>query len=360
MENEGKTILLVGGAGYVGEMLCEQLGKRADVAKLIVLDKEQQSEYSKNLPKVVYLEDNMANQSWMETVAKHRPEVVIHTAWQIRVLYGQSKKQWHDNVEGSRLVFEFAFKQSSVKKLIYFSTASSYSARADNRFDYLFTETEGFRDDDYLYAKEKKATEEILREMYETAKQEGSRLPQVTVLRPAAITGPRGRYMRIRFGLQSALQGKLKGGVTDSLVTTLTLFVPTTPKWVRQFIHEDDVSDAITKFVFETMSWDYEVFNLTPPGEPVYAADMAAAVGKKMLPIYPWMARLAFFGFWHTTRGRVPTAPGSWRFYSYPVVMDGRKLAGVYTCRHSSKDAFRFTDGRYEGWVPETEQKPKP
>ncbi len=357
MENKQKIIFIVGGAGYVGEMLCEQLGKRSDVAKLLVLDKEPQSEYNQNLPKVVYIKSNMADNSWREQVAEYQPEVVIHTAWQIRALYGQSNKQWHDNVEGSRRVFEFAFKQPSVKKLIYFSTASSYSARSDNHFDYLFTEAVGFRDDDYLYAKEKKATEEVLREMYDEAKQAGSWLPQVTVVRPAAITGPRGRYMRIRFGLQSALQGKLKGGAVNTVINALTSFVPTTPKWVRQFIHEDDVNDVITKFTFETMPWDYEVFNLTPPGEPVYAADMATAVGKKQLPIYPWMARLAFFGFWHLTRGRVPTAPGSWRFYSYPVVMDGKKLAGVYTCRYSSKDAFRYTDGRYEDWVPKTERK---
>ena len=108
------------------------------------------------------------------------------------------------------------------------------------------------------------------------------------------------------------------------------------------------------------MPWGYEVFNLTPAGEPVYATDMAAAVGKKQLPIYPWMARLAFFGFWHATHGRVPTAPGSWRFYSYPVVMDGKKLSEVYSCRYSSKDAFRYTNGRYEDWVPKAERKSSP
>ena len=108
MKNEPRTILIVGGAGYVGEMLCEQMGKRADVAKLIVLDREPQSEYNQKLPKVVYVQSNMANEDWLDKVAEHKPEVVIHTAWQIRALYGQTKKQWQDNVEGSRQVFEFA------------------------------------------------------------------------------------------------------------------------------------------------------------------------------------------------------------------------------------------------------------
>jgi len=35
---------------------------------------------------------------------------------------------------------------------------------------------------------------------------------QVVLVRPAAVSGPRGRYGRIRFGLQSNLQGKIKGG----------------------------------------------------------------------------------------------------------------------------------------------------
>lgn len=348
----GKTILIVG-VGYVGEMLCDQFSKRDDVRQIIALDKEPQSDWCKTFPKVVYIQHNMADDGWQAEVAKYEPDAVIHTAWQIRAMYGQPQEQWRWNVEGSDKVFTFAFTQPSVKKLLYFSTASSYSARKDNRFEHLFTEAEGFRDDDYIYAHEKKVTEEQLKTMYDQFKKEGKEVPQVSVVRPAAITGPRGRYMRIRFGLQSALQGNLEGGIVNKVVTSLTSFVPATKTWVRQFIHEDDVNDIVAKFTFEDMDWDYNVFNITPTGEAVYAKDMAAAVGKRILPIQPWMARLAFWFFWHTTRGKIPTCPGSWRFYSYPVVMSGEKLATVYTCAYSSKDAFQYTDGRYESWVPE-------
>lgn len=355
---EGKTIFIVGGAGYIGEMLCDLFNAREDVRTIVTLDKEPQSDYSKKLSKVVYVQANMVDEGWQETVAKYEPDTVIHTAWQIRAMYGKAQEQWRWNVDGSDKVFDFAFMQPSVKKLVYFSTASSYSARKDNTFVHRFTEEEGFRDDDYIYAKEKKVTEEHLRAKYEQARKEGMVTPQIFIVRPAAITGPRGRYMRIRFGLQSALQGTLKGGFVNAIVTTLTSFVPATDTWVRQFIHEDDVADIVTKFTFESLDGSYEVFNITPPGEPVYAEDMAEAVGKKVLPIQPWMARMAFFFFWHATRGKIPTCPGSWRFYSYPVVMDGSRLTSRYgyVYQYASKDAFRFTDGRYAGSVPREKQ----
>lgn len=352
----GKTIFITGAAGYVGEMLCDQFSKRDDVAHIIALDKEPQSDWSKEFPKVTYIQHNLADDGWHTLVAAHQPDTVIHTAWQIRAMYSDPEEQWRWNVDGSDKVFDFAIEHESVKKLIYFSTASSYSARADNCFDHLFTEDEGFRDDDYIYAKEKKVTEEHLQEKYEAA---GRSDLSVVVVRPAAITGPRGRYMRIRFGLQSALQGNLKGNPVYKLVTLMTAFVPATKGWVRQFIHEDDVSDLVQYFTFNDAPSKYEVYNITPVSEPVYAPDMAKAVGKRILPIQPWMARIAFFFFWHGTRGKVPTSPGSWRFYSYPVVMSGEKLATVYQCQYSSKDAFQYTDGRYESYVPDSHQRSK-
>ena len=109
-------------------------------------------------------------------------------------------------------MFDFALSQPSVQRLVYFSTAASYSARLDNTFEHAFTEEEGLRDDGYIYAKEKKASEEHLKNKYNQAVKEGRQVPKVTVLRPAAITGPRGRYGHIRFGLQSALHGTHKKG----------------------------------------------------------------------------------------------------------------------------------------------------
>ena len=356
---ESKTVFITGGAGYVGEMLAEQMGKRDDVKQIVLLDKEPQSDYSKQLPKVTYIQQNMADDGWQEQVAKYEPDAVVATAWQIRAMYGKADEQWRWNVEGSKKVFDFAFTTPSVKKLVYFSTASSYAARPTNTFDHYFTEAEGFRDDSYIYAHEKKVTEEALKQMFDEQKAAGATLPQVSIVRPAAITGPRGRFMRIRFGLQSALQGNLKGGFVNRLITLLTSFVPATKGWVRQFIHEDDVNDIVTKFVFEPMAWEYNAFNITPVSEPVFAPDMAKAVGKKILPIQPWMARVAFWFFWHATRGKIPTCPGSWRFYSYPVLMSGDKLKQIYQCQYGSKDAFQYTDGRYEDWVPEGSKRSK-
>ncbi len=355
---EQKTIFIVG-TGYVGEMLCDQFSKRDDVRKIIALDKEPKSDFLNGIEKVEYVQHNMADDGWQEIVSKYEPDTVIHTAWQIRAMYGKPKEQWRWNVEGSNKVFDFALELPSVKKLVYFSTASSYAARVDNTFEKYFTEAEGFRDDSYIYAHEKKVTEENLKSKFDQAKKEGKVVPQVSVVRPAAITGPRGRYMRIRFGLQSALQGNLKGGFVNRVVTLLTSYVPATKGWVRQFIHEDDVNDIVQKFTFDDMDWEYNVFNITPTGEPVFASDMANAVEKKVLPIKPWMARVAFWFFWHSTRGKIPTCPGSWRFYSYPVLMSGEKLATVYVCAYKSKDAFQYTDGRYQDWVPAELRKVK-
>ena len=352
MLDNKRTILVTGAAGYVGEMLCDQLAKRDDVETVIGIDKEPQSAFSKNIPKLIYIQQNLADMGWQNKVISYMPDTIVHTAWQIRAMYGQEEEGWRWNIDGSQAVFTFAFTNRFVKKLIHFSTAASYSARAGNSLDHYFTEAEGFRPDDYIYAAEKKVAEENLQKLYESALTGGKHFPQITVLRPAAITGPRGRYMRVRFGLQSALQGSLKGGLINKIVTTLTSLFPATKGWVRQFIHEDDVTAVVEHCVFALNAWSYEVFNLTPTGEPVYANMMAKIVGKEVLLLSPWMIRLAFWACWHGTRGRIPTCPGSWRFYAYPLLMSGDKLAAIYRCRYSSKEAITYTNGLYEDFVP--------
>ena len=353
-------LFITGASGYVGTMLAEQLSARADVSEIICLDKEPLPELLKGNSKIFWIDGNTSDDTWQESVRAKAPDIIIHTAWQIREMYGQKAKQWLWNVTGSRKVFDFAFSLPSLKRLIHFSTASGYGAFPSNTFEHRFKESEDLREEEYLYGVEKIAAERELEDAYAKAKASG-RVPQVFVVRPAAITGPRGRYMRIRFGLQAALSGKLKATPIHRLISAMVSFVPATKGWCRQFIHEDDVTDIVSTLAFSDFSGKvapFEVFNITPPGEIVKAKDMAKAVGKRMVMIPPALIRIVFFCFWHVSRGKVPTSRGGWKFYSYPIVMDGTKITEKlgYQYGYDSLGAFTKKEGRYAKYIPAEEK----
>jgi len=355
------TLFITGAAGYVGGMLCDQLSKRSDVQAIVALDKEEMPDFLRGNKKIKWITANTAEKNkWWDIAAELKPDVVIHTAWQIRELYGRQHIEWEWNVEGSRNIFEFAFKHNFIKKLVYFSTASLYGAFKTNTVEHRFTENEPMQEEEYSYAREKIKVEEILRDVYNRASDKKAHTPQISIVRPAAITGPRGRFVRIRFGLQSALSGQLKGNFIYRVISLMVSFVPATPWWVRQFIHEDDVTDIVELLAFnESVVHDFEIFNITPSGDPVFAPQMARSVGKGVLPVWPWMVRVAFFVSWHLTRGKIPNGRGVWRFYSYPIVLNGNKLTEKYGYQYkfNSFDAFQFTSGRYEHFVPKEERR---
>lgn len=355
------TVFITGAAGYVGGMLVERFAARDDVERIIGLDVEPFPEAFAGIGKLVYLCANTVDpDAWRQEVERYNPDIVIHTAWRIRLVYGKPEETWRWNVDGSNEVFDFTFTAPSVKRFIHFSSVGSYAPYPTNTLEQRFTEEDPLRPSDYMYVEEKRIVEVHLKENYDATKARGT-VPEVVVVRPAAITGPRGRILRTRFGLQSTLSGQMKGSIWYDMVSAMVSRVPATPKWARQFIHEDDVTDSIERLAFGPSVGAYEVFNLCPPGRPVLAKDMAKAVGKKVLPVAPWMVRIAYFVFWHLTRGKIPTTTGSWKGYSYPTLVDGSKLTRVagYTYKHDGYDAFYYTRGYYEQFVPEEKRRNK-
>ncbi len=353
MQNE-KIIFITGSSGYVGEMLVDQFSKRDDVGQIVGVDIVAPSSLTKDNPKLLFIQTNLGDFDWQEKVASYQPEIVIHTAWQIRELKDKAM-QYKMNITGSDNVFDFVFKYGFVEKLVYFSTVSSYGAFSENKIDHFFTEEEAFRPSEYFYAEEKRISEQHLENKFKKTKAEKEDVPNVYIIRPASITGPRGRYMRLRFTLQSALSGQIKSAKNFwySIVSSLVSFMPITQKWCRQFVHEDDINDIVTLLSFTDIQSEYEAFNAAPAGPVVLGKDMAKAVGKKTIQVHPRLVQFAFFVARNISFGKIPTSRHLWKFYSYPIPVDGSKITKKYGYQYhaNSIDAFTKTEGRYEEYV---------
>ena len=126
MDKKQSTLFITGAAGYVGGMLCDQFSKRDDVKEIIGLDVEPIPELLKGNNKIIWINANTSDRTWQEIVGKKSPNIVIHSAWQIREMYGKRSLEWKWNIDGSDNIFDFAFDTPSVTRLIHFSTVASY------------------------------------------------------------------------------------------------------------------------------------------------------------------------------------------------------------------------------------------
>jgi nucleoside-diphosphate-sugar epimerase len=345
-----KTIFLTGGAGYVGKLLVSFLAEKRWVEQIIIIDKQPEpellSEFSEN---ILYIQKNLVD-DWENQVADLQPDIIIHAAWEIREPYFNKGTYKRENVQGSKNVFEFAFSTESVEKLVHFSTVASYGAEKENSITNRFQESDELRKSGYSYSDQKRIVEMMLQDMHQDVSNAENTLNTV-VLRPASITGPFGRNIEDGFGLQSALSGDLadSDSVWFRLIDKLLFFTPITPQWVRQFVHEDDVVNIIAEILQQDLQSNYEVFNLAPPGEVMRGEDMARAVDKTPIEISPQLIRFVFFVVWHVSVGKIPTAPGVWKTYSYPITVDGSKVTDQlgYEYSYDTFEAFLDESGRF-------------
>jgi nucleoside-diphosphate-sugar epimerase len=346
-------VFITGAAGYLGGILCDLLSLRDDVECIVALDKQPMPRRLDGNAKIRWITANTADVSWRGIVEGERPDIVIHAAWQIREIYGRPALQHEWNVTGSANVFDFAFATASVKRLLHLSTVAAYGAQADNAIDRRFTEQDALRSSDMRYAEEKRLVEERLARQFDGAREKNREI-MVAVLRPVAVTGPRGRIQPGYFRLQTALSGQAKGHASHRIASTLLSVLPVTPNWSRQFIHEDDFADVAALLAFGEMKDKYTVLNAAPPGAVVRGPDMAQAFGKRTIAVHPQLIRLAFWLAWHATQGRISTSRGAWKSYCYPIAVDGAKLTAMYDYRYrmSAKDALTTQGGRYAGFSP--------
>lgn len=311
-------LFITGAAGYIGGMLVERFAQRDDVEEVMCLDKNPITQELKSFPKVLYIRANTADDTWQDIVRERKPDVVIHCAWQIREFYFRKKLQEKWNLGGSRNVFSFIFNTPGITQLVYPSSVAVYGAHPDNAVNRPFVESDPMREHEYRYGVEKKQSEEMLMNLHNTSSSQSS----VTVLRICSVTGQRYRAAKRGFTLQNML--------------AFLPFIPVAnPEWGRQFVREDELISIIDQLCHsgagrnpdkESIREGCLILNIAP-SPFIKAAEIVRMYGKKMLPVPKELMRLAFFILRHLSLGRLPTSRGGWRFYVYPLAVDGGAIS---------------------------------
>lgn len=309
-------ILITGAAGYVGQILVKNLINNSEIEKIFALDKKPEPKWMKDNTKIYYLHFDFAVNNWEKNVPEI-PDVVVHLAFDIRTKNGQTEKQKFNNVFGTERVLKYCLGRK-IKKLIYFSSVAAYGAKPEN-IGKLLTEEEPLTERIYPYASQKRATEEM---MYRY-KNLGT---QIIIIRPGSINGPEGEK-RKNIGLLKFIK---------NIAPILPI---TNPTWARQYIHEDDVIEAIKFLIFNGIEKQFDVFNLAP-ADFITMADMAKLLNKKTIKIPPILIK-PFFAILRNLKFSILTPPGSERYFTYPINVDGSKINKIgFNYKHTTKETF--------------------
>jgi nucleoside-diphosphate-sugar epimerase len=326
-------VLITGAAGYVGSILINALELIDEVDEIVGIDLKAKPDRLAAMTKVTWIQADVSTDDWQAAARNHRVDAVVHLAFQIRQLYGRRKeiqRRW--NLGGARKVFAFAFGESSIRRLIHFSTVTAYGAHETNSLAERFSEKAPLNERDYVYGRHKGEIEQLLSDAYAAS----NRRTQVTVLRCASISGPYGRFALGRFGIVSTLTGTLP-------------FLPCgRADFGRQYLHEDDIANIVALLLTAASTEGYEVFNASPE-DYLASGDLAALLQKRRIVVSPALLRSLFVLCWRISRGRIPTPKGAWKFLTYPIAVDGSLLTQTYNYRYqfTSADALMARAGRH-------------
>lgn len=311
----GSTVLVTGGAGFLGSRVVEMLAADPGVRRVIVGDITRPA----SLPAGATFStlDVTDTRSIDDVFAAQPIDVVVHLAAIVNP-GGDVEREYRVDVEGSANVFARA-AAAGVERLVVSSSGAAYGYHADNPDGLV--ETDPLRgNDEFPYSKHKRLVEEMLAD-YRVSH------PQMTqtILRIGTILGP---------GVDNQITRLWEGKRILHIAGADSPFV---------FIWVDDVARIMARAATDGPAGIYNVAGdgvLTVP-------QIARRLGKKLQTVPAW-ALTAALRIGHTLR-LTEHGPEKVRFLRYRPVLDNTALKEEfgYTPRYTTAEAFEaFLDAR--------------
>ncbi len=312
------TVLVTGGAGYLGRVALAALVQRRDgagherrVAHLVAVDVRPVPEHQR-VPGVEYRVLDVRDPALAALLREHQVNVVAHLAAVVTPGKASNRALEHSiDVLGTANVVACCV-DAGVSKLIVTSSGAAYGYYADNPA--WLTEDDALRGNvEFAYADHKRQVEELLAR----ARAEHPALQQL-VLRPGTVLGE---------GTANQITALFDGPVVTGLWGAATPFV---------FIWDRDVAEVIARGACSDVTG---TFNLAGDGA-VPMRELAAMMGKPFIALPVPLVRGALAVL--RRLGRTSYGPEQVDFLRYRPVLSNRRLKEQFgfTPRMTSREVF--------------------
>jgi UDP-glucose 4-epimerase len=305
--------LVTGGSGYIGSRLVERLSQREDTERILICDVRPPRSHR---PGVQYVELDVTDAVRVrETIARERPDVLIHLAFVLNPIH-DANRMYEIDVGGTQNVLEAA-ESAGVQQVLVTSSATAYGAFADNPVP--MAEDHPVRGvPDFEYARDKAECDRLCQLW-------ALRNPErvMTIVRPCIVLGPNVDNYIVRLWTDQPFQLDFGGNDTP-----------------MQFVHEDDLVDGLMLLI---EGRHRGAFNIAGDGT-MTIGECGDAIGAKRRRVPLKVAWKLGSLLWKLHQSETP--PGNIHFALHPWVVSTERLKSVgwhpkHTTRHTFEIAMR-------------------
>jgi UDP-glucose 4-epimerase len=304
--------VITGGAGYIGSRLVDFLSRRDDTEKIVVCDVASPRSY---VPKSEFERVDVRDRDGVRaTLERVKPDAVVHLAFILNPSHDEAL-MYDVDVNGTHNVLEAA-AGAGTQQVLVTSSGVAYGAFPDNPVP--LTEEDPVRGvAAFSYARDKTESDRICQLW-------AAKYPErtMTIVRPCIVFGPNVNNYLVRLWTKQPFAAD--PGTLDNDI---------------QFVHEDDVVEAMTALL---VGCHAGAFNVAGDGV-MTSRECAEMIGSptRRMPVraYRGLAR----AMWNLRLSEAP--PGSVDFALYPWIVSNDKLKREtgWSPRHTTRETFEIT-----------------